>query len=70
MVELELEPELQARVERLAAQSKVSASFVVHAAVERFVEDREDYEAGIRAQSATKYLIDQDEMERRSSVAD
>ena len=69
MVELELEPELQARVERLAAQTKVSASFVVHAAVEHFVEDREDYEAGIRAQSATKYLIDQ-EMERRSSVAD
>jgi hypothetical protein len=26
MVELELEPELQARVERLAAQTKVSAS--------------------------------------------
>jgi predicted DNA-binding protein len=70
MVDVQLEPELEARLERLAAETQVSASFVVHEAVERFVEDREDYVAGIRALSAAKYTISQQEMERRASVAD
>ena len=70
MVEIQLEPELQARLERLAADTQVSPSFVAHAAVERFVEDREDYLSGIRAQSAAQYVISQEEMERRASVAD
>lgn len=70
MFEVQFEPELQARLDRLAEETQVSASFVVHEAVERFIEDREDYLAGIRALSSSKYTISQEEMERRASVAD
>ena len=70
MVEIQLEPELQARLERVAESAQASLSLVVQEAVERFVEDREDYLAGIHALSATQYTISQDEMELRASVAD
>lgn len=70
MVALELEPELEARLVSLAEQTNVSISFVAHEAIERFIEDREDYLAGVRALSRKKYVISQDEMERRSRVAD
>ena len=70
MVEVQLEPELEERLERLAAETQVTKSFFAHEAIERFVEDREDYLAGIRSLSQAKGRISQDEMERRSSVAD
>ena len=70
MVEVQLEPELEARLERLAADTNVTKSFFAHEAIERFVEDREDYLAGIRSLAESKYTISLDEMERRSSVAD
>ena len=70
MVVVQLEPELEARLERLAADTHVTKSFFVHEAIERFVEDREDYLAGIRSLSESKSTISQEEMERRSSVAD
>ena len=70
MIEVQLEPWLEARVERLAAETRVSKSFFAHEAIERYVEDREDYLAGVRALSEKKYTISQEEMERRSSVAD
>ena len=70
MVEVQFEPELQARLDRLAAETHVSAGFVIHEAVQRFVEDRENYLAGIRSLSSAKYTISQEEMERRASVAD
>ena len=70
MIEIQLEPELEARLERLAAETSVSKSFYAREAIRRFVEDREDYLAGIAALSEYKYTISQEEMERRSSVAD
>jgi predicted transcriptional regulator len=70
MLEVRLEPELEARLERLATETQVSPGFVIREAVVRFVEDREDYLAGIRAQSNSKSTISQEDMERRSSVAD
>ena len=70
MVEVQLEPELEERLERLAAETQVTKSFFAHEAIERFVEDREDYLAGIRSLSEAKYRISQEEMERRASVAD
>jgi predicted DNA-binding protein len=70
MMQVELEPDLEARLERLAADTQVTKSFFVHEAIERFVEDREDYLAGVRSLSQAKYTISQEEMERRSSVAD
>jgi len=70
MVEVQLEPELEERLERLAAETQVTKSFFAREAIERFVEDREDYLAGIRSLSESKYRISQEEMERRSSVED
>jgi RHH-type rel operon transcriptional repressor/antitoxin RelB len=70
MVEVQLEPELEERLERLAAETQVTKSFFAREAIERFIEDREDYLAGIRSLSESKYRISQEEMERRSSVAD
>jgi len=70
MVEVQLEPELEERLARLAAETQVTKSFFAREAIERFVEDREDYLAGIRAMSSAKYTISQEEMERRASVAD
>lgn len=70
MVQVDLDPELEARLERLAADNQVSTSFFAREAIERFVEDREDYLAGIRSLAESKYTISLEEMERRSSVAD
>ena len=70
MVEVQLEPELEERLARLAAETQVTKSFFAREAIERFVEDREDYLAGIRSLSESKYRISQEEMERRSSVED
>jgi RHH-type rel operon transcriptional repressor/antitoxin RelB len=70
MIEVQLEPDLEARLERLAAETHVSKSFFAHEAIQRFVEDREDYLAGIAALSEYRQTISQEEMERRSSVAD
>jgi RHH-type rel operon transcriptional repressor/antitoxin RelB len=70
MIEIQMEPELEARLERLAAETHVSKSFFAREAVERFIEDREDYLAGIAALSGFQETISQEEMERRSRVAD
>jgi hypothetical protein len=43
---------------------------VIQEAVRRFIEDREDYLAGISALSQMKYTISLDEMERRAELAD
>lgn len=70
MIEVQLEPDLEARLEKLAAENHVSKSFFAREAIERFIEDREDYLAGIQSLAESKYMISLDEMERRSSVAD
>jgi RHH-type transcriptional regulator, rel operon repressor / antitoxin RelB len=70
MIEIRLEPELEARLEKLASETHVSKDFFAREAIERFVEDREDYLAGIRSMAESKSTISLEEMERRSSVAD
>ena len=70
MIEVQLEPELEARLQELAAQSKVSTSFYAHEAILRFVEDREDYLAGIRSLGEYHSTISLAELERLSDVAD
>ncbi len=67
---IELAPEMEERFRRLAANFHVSEDFLIRSAVERFVEDREDYAAGIQALSSMKYKISLDEMERLSNEAD
>lgn len=70
MVEVQLEPELEARLGKLADETHVTKGFFAREAIERFVEDREDYMAGIRSLAESKHTISLDEMERRSSVED
>ena len=70
MIEIQLEPELEDQLEKLAQDAHVSKSFVAREAVLRFLEDREDYLAGIQSLAESKYTISLEEMERRSSVAD
>ncbi len=70
MLEVQLEPEMETRLEKLASATNVTKSFIAREAIERFIEDREDYLAGIRSLAESKYTITLDEMERRSRVAD
>ncbi len=69
MVELQLEPEIEVQVRRLANEQNVSESFLIQEVVMLWLEDRSDYAAGIRALSQMRYTISEDEMERRSDVA-
>jgi predicted DNA-binding protein len=69
MVEVQFDPELEERVRKAAEEQQVSESFLVGEVVRRWLQDREDYVAGMRALSQMKYTISQEEMERRSDVA-
>jgi predicted DNA-binding protein len=69
MVEVQFDPEIEDRVRQAAEEQHVSESFLVREVVMRWLEDREDYAAGIHALSAMKYSVSQEEMERRSNVA-
>jgi predicted transcriptional regulator len=68
MVTVELEPDIEERVRHYALENQVSESFLIREAVLRWLEDREDYSAGIKALSSMKYTISQQEMERRADV--
>lgn len=70
MIQVDLQPSTQASLQALAAELHVSPEFVARQVIEAALEDREDYLAGIRSLAATKYTISQDEMERRSELAD
>jgi predicted transcriptional regulator len=65
-----LDKELEEGVRRAASANHVSESFVIQEAVRKFIEDREDYLAGIKSLSETKYTISLEEMERRAELAD
>jgi hypothetical protein len=69
MVEVQFDPEIESRVRQAAQEQQVSESFLVRGVVTRWLEDRADYAAGIRALSKMNYSISQEEMERRSDVA-
>ena len=70
MVQIDLGPEMEARLKKAAADNQVTASFFAGEAIARFLEDREDYMTGIRSLAESKSSISLEEMERRSSVAD
>jgi predicted DNA-binding protein len=65
-----LKEELEEGVRRAADANHVSEAFVVQEAVRKFVEDREDYLAGINALSEMRYMVSLDKMERRAELAD
>jgi len=70
MVQVQLEPEIEQKVREAANEQHISESFLIGEVLKRWLEDRQDYAAGIRALSEMKYTISLDEMERRSNVAD
>ena len=70
MVTVELEPDIEERVRHFALENQVSESFLIREAVLRWLEDREDYSAGIKALSAMQSTVSQEEMERRADVVD
>ena len=65
-----LDKELEEGVRRAASANHVSEAFVIQEAVRRYIEDREDYLAGIKALSEMKYTISLEEMEHRAELAD
>ena len=68
MIEVQLEPEMEARLEKLAAGSHVTKSFFAREAILRMMEDREDYLMGIAALSTHTSTVSLEEMERRNLV--
>jgi len=67
---VQLEPSVEKGIRHVAEELQVTVDFAVSEIVARFLEDRADYAAGIRALSEMKYTISLDELERRSNVAD
>ncbi len=70
MIHVELKAQTEATLNELAAEMHVSPEFIAQQAIESVLEDREDYLAGIHSLAKTQYTISQEEMERRSELAD
>ena len=70
MIQLELEPSTEASLHAFATEMHVSAEFLAKQVIEAALEDRADYLAGIRSLASTRGTISQEEMERRSELAD
>ena len=70
MMQIQLEAEIERRVREAAQEQKISEGFLVGEVLKRWLEDREDYAAGIQALSNLRHTISLEEMERRSDVAD
>ncbi|WP_419806859.1 hypothetical protein [Terriglobus sp.] len=70
MIQLELTPHAEASLQQFADELHVSAEFVATQVIEDALQNRADYLAGIRSLANTKYTISQEEMERRSELAD
>ena len=64
MLSIRLEPELEARLERLAKQTGRSKSYYAKLAIRQFLEDREDYLLGIAALERNEPRISLDDLER------
>ena len=70
MIHVELPAQMEATLNELAAEMHVSPEFIAQQAIESILEDRTDYLAGIRSLANSRYTISQEEMERRSELAD
>jgi RHH-type transcriptional regulator, rel operon repressor / antitoxin RelB len=69
MLGVRLEPELEAKLERLAKKTGRSKSYYAREAIRRFLEDREDYLLGIAVLERNEPTISLDELERRLGMA-
>ena len=64
MLDIELDPELESRLERLAKETGRSKSYYAKLAIKQFLEDREDYLIGMAALERNEPRISLDELER------
>jgi len=64
MLDIELDPELESRLERLAKETGRTKSYYAKLAIKQFLEDREDYLRGMAALERNEPRISLDELER------
>ncbi len=64
MLGIDLNPELDDRLERLASETGRSKAYYAELAIKQFLEDREDYLKGIAALERNESSISLDQLER------
>jgi len=69
MLGIRLEPELEARLKRLAKKTGRSKSYYAREAIRQYLEDREDYLLGISVLERDEPSISLEELERRLGLA-
>lgn len=69
MLGVRLEPELEARLKRLAKKTGRSKSYYAKEAIRQFLEDREDYLLGLAVLERKEPTISLEELERRLGMA-
>ena len=65
MLGVRLEPDLEARLEKLAKKTGRSKSYYAKEAIRQFLEDREDYLLGLAVLERQEPTISLEELERR-----
>lgn len=70
MLQIELDAEVEQKLNEYADHEKLPMRFIVNEVMKRWIEDQEDYAAGVRALANMKYTISQEEMDRRAELAD
>ncbi len=69
MLGVRLEPELEARLERLAKRTGRSKSYYAKEAIRQYLEDREDYLVGLAVLERKESTVSLEELERRLGLA-
>lgn len=69
MLGIRLEPELEAKLERLAKKTGRSKSYYAREAIRQFLEEREDYLLGLAVLERNEPTISLKQLERRLGLA-
>jgi RHH-type rel operon transcriptional repressor/antitoxin RelB len=69
MLGVRLEPELEAKLDKLARKTGRSKSYYARAAIRQYLEDREDYLLGVAVLERNEPTISLEELERRLGLA-
>ena len=69
MLGVRLEPELEAKLEKLARKTGRSKSCYARAAIRQFLEDREDYLLGVAVLERNEPTVSLEGLERRLGLA-
>ena len=69
MLGIRLEPELEARLEKLSRRTGRSKSYYAREAIRQYLEDREDYLLGLSVLERNEPAITLKQLERRLGLA-